>query len=379
MKKKILIFSVLTLFSNLQILFAQIPIVNNLCFDEEYTQNISVVSEIDLNTLTILDKLKFKNKSYLKKNHEYLNSSGNATHDAIFTSQENLFPQWYNYPTTIRSDESGLKSYFTTESEYLPDGWTGGLKSQTEHGEYIEDHQNGTRYLFQEYSTKAEQVYETWNQSVFIEGFLPKYIFSYPSSLELQDLMYEGFEVKTSENIIQVSNPSIIVVWDIIKKIIVKQYIESNTIIKTTKTYYEYNDDFETYLIHKVIKTTPGEFENGDCFETISTTTFTNFSEECDDSNIAFRKKETNKTLYEKNLLEIYPNPAIDQLNVSIPDSEFTSTLQISKVSGDIISLRKIEAGVNSSTINISSFSPGIYIIQCQQGNNKYYSKFVKQ
>ncbi|HFD32364.1 MAG TPA: T9SS type A sorting domain-containing protein [Gammaproteobacteria bacterium] len=379
MKKQVLLFSILLCAVCNSFVPAQTQVVNNLCYDEEFTESISVVSDIDLSTLTILDKLKFKKKRYVKKHHEYLNSSGNATHDVHFVSHENMFPQWYVHPSTIRSDETGIKSYFTTQSEYLPEGWTGSIKSQTEHGQYIEDAQTGERYLFQWYSEKANQAYQSWNQKVISEGFLTKYQFSYPSNAELQELQNQGFEVLTTENIIRVKNSDITLAWDIGEKIFVKQFIESNSLVRTVKTYYEYVEEFGSDLIHKIVTKTPDTFDNGDCYETISVTVFNNYSQECTQENVSFRSANSEIQKTEISRLEVFPNPVNDRLKIIIPVAESPALVQVTNVNNELLIQRKAANGQATLEIDVSEFPAGIYIVKCQQGKNNYSTKFVKQ
>lgn len=379
MKKKLFIFSVLLWAGGIGLLSAQTQVVNNICYDEEFTESISVVSDIELSTLTILDRLKFKKKRYIKRHHEYLNSSGNGTHDVHFVSHENMFPKWYTHPSTIRSDETGIKSYFATRSKYLPDGWTGSIKSKTEHGQYVKDKRTGEKYLFQAHSKKASEAYSTWNQKIRSEGFLTKYTFSYPTSSELKILQSQGFEVTTSDNIIRVKNTEIIMVWDIVQKIFIRQFIESNSIMKTLKTYYQYVQEFGTDMIHTIVTTTPETFDNGDCFETISYTVYTNYSQGCAHENVAFRSQYSESQYAEISDLEVFPNPASERLNVIIPNPKVVSTLQISNINGEVLIHRKVSNGQTSFDVNLSEFPAGIYIVKCQQGSDNYSTKFVKQ
>ena len=60
MKIKAIILLFFLIAGSLQYLQAQNPLVFTLCYDEEYTEKISVVSDLEPSTLTILDKLKFK-------------------------------------------------------------------------------------------------------------------------------------------------------------------------------------------------------------------------------------------------------------------------------------------------------------------------------
>lgn len=237
MKKKIICFHLIMVLGGAFVLSAQAPLVNNLCYDEAFTERISVVGDVDLSTLGILDKLKFRQKEYIKTHHEYFNSAGNAVHDVLFASHENMFPAWYTHPSTIRSDESGIKAYFAEQNEYLLDGWTGGSKGETVHGVYVESSKTKAdgRYLAQEYSEQALKAYEAWNEKVDMEGFLPRFTFSYPSLGELKSLQDEGYDVSTSQDIIQVQDTSINLAWDIAEKIFAGSISNPGALLKPSK------------------------------------------------------------------------------------------------------------------------------------------------
>ncbi len=379
MKKIAIVLLFFVIADSLQYLQAQNQIVYNLCYDEEFTEKISVVSGLETSTLTLLEKLKFKDKTYVKNHYEYINSAGNATHDLHFVSHENMFPKWYTHPSTIRSDNNGTKSYFATDNKYLVDGWPGGAKKLTEHGEYIEDESTGERYLAQPHSIKAREAYEAWNNRVTNDGFLKKYTFSYPSEIELEALQYDGYEVTKANNVTKVKNASIILAWDVIEKIFIRQNIRGNTPIKTVKTYYQYNENFETYLIDKVVTNTPKTFENGDCYETVTQKTYSNYASNCSEFKSNSNKSKTrDDEVGNVNQLEIYPNPAIDQLIVMLPKSDLSSVIEIRNVLGDIIIQRKVN-DQTSINLKVSILPSGIYIINVSQGKESYSSKFVKQ
>ena len=379
MKKIALVLLVFVIAGSLKSLHAQNQLVYNLCYDEEFTETISVVSGLETSTLTLLEKLKFKDKKYVKNHHEYINNSGMATRDIQFVSHENMYPEWYTPPSTIRSDNNGTKSYFATDNKYLSDGWPGGLIKFTEHGEYIEDESTGERYLAQPHSTKAKDAYEAWNNRVNTDGFLKKYTFSYPSEIELQSLQNDGFEVTKTNNILKVENASYILAWDVIEKIFIRQNIKRNAPIKTVKTYYQYNENFDTYLIDNVVTNTPKTFENGDCYETVINKTYSNYSSDCSKlKRIGDKNKIREDEVEIINQLEIYPNPVIDQLIIKLPNSDLSSIIEVRNVLGDLIIQRKV-ADQTSTNLKVSILPSGIYIIKVSQGKESYSSKFIKQ
>lgn len=209
MKYKILFLLFFSLLGVINLLKAQDRLINNLCYEEDFTQKISVTSDIDLSTLSILDKLKFKQKKYVKEHHDYLNKNGNTTQDVHFVSHENMFPKWYKPPTTIRTDETGTKSYFTDNNKYLREGWSGGTRSKTEHGEYIQNVKTGERYLYLPHSKLANDYYGAKNIEMLENGALTKSAYRAPSITDIGNMRKSGVEVLQTKNLIKVENSTI--------------------------------------------------------------------------------------------------------------------------------------------------------------------------
>ncbi len=353
--------------------------VDNLCYEEEFTERISVVTDLELNTLSILDKLKFKKKKYVKKHHKFFNETGNATRDVIFVSHNNMFPKWYSHPSIIRSDETGIKSYFKEYSKYLPDGWTGGGIDKTDHGEYITNIRTGEKYLQQGYSEIANELYKVWNTNVRTYGFLYNLKYSYPNPTQLEEYKNQGYEVNVTSNLIIIKNSSIIMVWDIVEKTFIKQIIEGSSIVKTIKIYFVYNNKFKTYLMERVVETTPQVFDNGDCYDVITQTVFTNYTDECGQENLMFRDAEHTKDFISDKGLFIYPNPTTDNIIIKVKGYENKSNLQLYDISGSIILSRIIKPNQVSINLDVHELPKGMYYVKLHQGNNIYSSKFVKQ
>ncbi|MDX1410018.1 MAG: T9SS type A sorting domain-containing protein, partial [Saprospiraceae bacterium] len=59
--------------------------------------------------------------------------------------------------------------------------------------------------------------------------------------------------------------------------------------------------------------------------------------------------------------LQIYPNPALDQVTISTSDQMRRSHLRISDMSGRVV---LTQAFAGSATIDITHFSPGLYTVQ---------------
>lgn len=376
MIKKILIFTSIVV---LGLLSLQSQNVTNLCYDEEFTERISVNPDAKLNNLTILEKLKFIEKKYTQKHHVYFNRAGNATRDVYFLSHENMFPEWYTPPTIFKSDETGTKSYFTTHNQYQVDGWTGGLKTTTKLGEY-KVNAKGEKYLEQRYSSLADQYYQTWNQKAQTDGFLPMNKYRYPTSRELDDMEREGFVVDVSGDLIKVSDSSIRLVWDTKQKVFNKQEIEAGSVVSTTRSYYKLDKVFNELLIHRKVVNTPGIFTHGDCYEMVTETIYENYDKVCMTKDLTLSSDELAAETENdsRNQLKVFPNPANDQLTVQIPIFEMKTTLQITNLDGEVLKLILVDKNAENHTFNVNNLPAGIYVIKCIQGNSNFSSKFVK-
>ena len=77
-----------------------------------------------------------------------------------------------------------------------------------------------------------------------------------------------------------------------------------------------------------------------------------------------------------KNKLLLYPNPASNQLtidNLQFTNKLFTVTIY------DVLGKAHLMQNTNSSTIDISTLTPGLYVLHLQQGDKIYYGRFVKE
>lgn len=70
-------------------------------------------------------------------------------------------------------------------------------------------------------------------------------------------------------------------------------------------------------------------------------------------------------------MLEVYPNPAIDVININIKDGIFN--YKILDVLGQVV-----QAGKTQGQIEINKLIPGIYNLEISDDKNKYFAKFIK-
>jgi hypothetical protein len=81
-------------------------------------------------------------------------------------------------------------------------------------------------------------------------------------------------------------------------------------------------------------------------------------------------------------LLQIYPNPAVDELNISLPTSmdKQNITCRMIDVMGKVV-LSEVFSDVSRSVLKLSvaNLSEGIYILQISNGYNQQNLKFIKR
>jgi hypothetical protein len=75
--------------------------------------------------------------------------------------------------------------------------------------------------------------------------------------------------------------------------------------------------------------------------------------------------------------LKIWPNPANDQVNLSLPASQNEASVRITDMGGRELYNRKLEN--NSLELNINKYMPGMYIVHITSGNETETGYFIKQ
>ena len=80
--------------------------------------------------------------------------------------------------------------------------------------------------------------------------------------------------------------------------------------------------------------------------------------------------------IYDKDLIHLFPNPVVSQLNLSFPTDEVRK-ISIYKMSGARVYHKSHEAS-SELTIDVKLFADGIYILKSSIGNEQYALKFLK-
>jgi len=348
----------------------EVEFVDNLCFTITSREHIRVGYEVNTNTLTTIDKLKFINKEVTQNTHEYI-SNGSVTKDLHFVSHTNMYPKWYNRAYLIRTNTEGVFSYFNEDNQHYKGGWTGGLIQDNELGEYIKDPRTNETYM--RTSVKSSE-FDTYQENAKINGFLGNYVFYVPSQQEIQILESQGYEVDYESTTIVIKKNDISIVWDLEEHTQTYQVFSDNILIYTKVIYYSYNTVFQEYMTSKKIIATPSTFNNGDCYTHIKETVYSNYSTECN----AYSRNSTESTNDEKEIIHVYPNPANEMVNIDTENFKSGKVI-ISNLKGETVTLRTINPKNPIMVVNTQTWKSGIYLVTIVEGNKKYSSKFIKQ
>ena len=99
-------------------------------------------------------------------------------------------------------------------------------------------------------------------------------------------------------------------------------------------------------------------------------------------STSAFTELTPVNTTGIKNLDEfafsIYPNPTVHKFNISVPELNSSSTIEIYDIAGKLVQHLNFEAA-NNIEANISNLNAGIYFVKLTAGNKTGISKLIKQ
>lgn len=74
--------------------------------------------------------------------------------------------------------------------------------------------------------------------------------------------------------------------------------------------------------------------------------------------------------------LGLFPNPASEHLNVSVPDAA-AQMVSVTDFAGNVVLQQEVETGVNNFPINISHLKPGIYILRLGTEKGELSKKFL--
>jgi len=350
--------------------------VNNLCYTVTYKEKIKVSKEVNLNTLTSQDKLKFTEKSYEQLHHQYMDDFWYPIHDIKYKAWTNVFPEWYTVADLIRIDQNSVTSFYQSNSKYLPGGWVGHNLSTTEDGYYGIDTRLGTnaRYYKEDHKPAKLDQYNSSMTAIQNNGYLSFFIYGVPTSEMLLAMTQQGLTVEQSPNYVKVTHPNIKITWLINEKTIIKEYFVESIKTKTTTTKYTFNQKFLQYLKHSETTISPLVFENGDCYENVVNIFYTNFSDACtNETNLRINKPAENISE-----IKVLPNPVLNDVTIVFPQNVNDGVVKIHSFSGMLIHSDILISKSKQYNYDVSGFPSGMYIVTIQMGSKILKTKFVK-
>ena len=75
----------------------------------------------------------------------------------------------------------------------------------------------------------------------------------------------------------------------------------------------------------------------------------------------------------------VYPNPFDDRLNIEVPVLKAESSVKLIDTRGKVVLRQSIQSGDTFIILNTADVLPGMYIIECQLGNNRVTKKVIKK
>lgn len=77
--------------------------------------------------------------------------------------------------------------------------------------------------------------------------------------------------------------------------------------------------------------------------------------------------------------LRVYPNPAAERLNISLPENFQQGIIMVYDLQGRLILQEKVTNTNVMYSLNLHDVDPGMYSIYLLSGNNRYSSRFIRQ
>ncbi|HHH52277.1 MAG TPA: T9SS type A sorting domain-containing protein [Bacteroidetes bacterium] len=350
--------------------------VDQICYKTTRIEKLRVFAELNVETLTHLEKMKFQTKQMIQEHKEYFSETGYYTHRIVYDTSINFFAKWYKVPEITVFDNTGITNYYEKKSKYYNDGWPGGGRDSSYYGNYYTNIRTGEKTYVERYSENARQAYLEQNQVMKENGVLYGKVFVVPTASTLDVYSNMGYTVVVTATDITVYNSEIQVVWDIVNKIITKVWYENGVAVEKVRNKYSYNKELHVDVLTEIAETTPREFENGDCYEEFTITYFRDYS--LCGSQLKLRN-QSKAIANETTELIISPNPVLDIMEIQFPEITESSYMELMTLTGKVINKVKLTRGLSEYKIDISDLVAGTYIVKVKNSNRTLIKKFVKQ
>ena len=77
--------------------------------------------------------------------------------------------------------------------------------------------------------------------------------------------------------------------------------------------------------------------------------------------------------------LDVYPNPAIDIVNIKLNTLNEDADLEIYNMLGKVVMKKSYDFSTESLSIDISEFATGVYILKVSSSESTSYKRFIKK
>ena len=77
--------------------------------------------------------------------------------------------------------------------------------------------------------------------------------------------------------------------------------------------------------------------------------------------------------------LDVYPNPAIDIVNIKLNTLNEDASLEIYNMLGKVVMKKSYDFNAESLSIDISEFATGVYILKVSSSESTSYKRFIKK
>lgn len=319
-----------------------------LCYTKNEIVRFKVADVAQLNDLSFVDKSILKESTYTVK-HELSYIAGEYTKKVHFISHDHKFPGWYKHPDLITITKDGMKNYFSAGK-----------------GKDAES-------TFKDASSKYKEKHVAIEQAIKSYGITVLNKWKIPDNNEISILKEMGYTIESNNEKLVLSSSNHIVTYDLTLHIIQHTFYENGVIVKEMTYYYENDNVFSEYLISQEIIVKYERFSNGTCYEKIVLIKYENYAQ-CNVQPVISNVESENT----QNSLKILPNPAVDNIKLSLSNSPRTRKVEIYNMAGDKMIFRKIAGNTTSLQFNISDYPTGVYIIKVIDGSEINSIKFIK-
>lgn len=310
---------------------------------------------LDVASLSMLDKANFKDKEYTNRYVLDLDSENNLRIKTIFVNHKNIFTEYYPHPYKTVEDSEGIKSYFHPSAYRSLD-----IKKE---GDYYVSKKSKKLITESKRDDFYEEIYQERNRIAQNDGILEGLIFEMPAEETLENVEHS---VNKKNGSITVTAENIRITWNPKRKTITEKYFEEGNLISTERKIYRYDKKHDRILLKKVIIKNFLKFSNGNDYEKLEIHSYEDYelSGEEDDQDDAE--------------ITVYPQPIQDYAIIGYPKLSEQATLKVYDTNGSLLLQRKLSADSREYQLNVSEYQSGMLFIVIETNSKTYSKKLIK-